>query len=154
VSRLGSAVRNVREGDRTVRHTPAPSPTSTTSSYDERIRCHLSSVTPLAFAHTKAVSIPCQLPYTRTPRTLAQYETAKSARLLVLDPNTILASRPPTAPPGATRWALLLLPISLSVCLLLRRHPVVGCALTRTVSGGGPECGGLLARTLAWRFPV
>jgi hypothetical protein len=88
---------------------PLPPRTPTNGSAD---RCHLSSVTALAFAHTKVVSIPCQLPYTRTPRTLAQYETAKSARLPVLDPNTILASRP-RCPSWSTCWALLL-PTSLS----------------------------------------
>jgi hypothetical protein len=142
VSRLGSAVRNVREGTGQFdtplpHHQPLPPQTTMNGSAD---RCHLSSVTPLAFAHTKAVSIPCQLPYTRTPRTLAQHETATSARLLVLDPNTILASRPPAAPPGATRWALLL-PISLSdsshvVILSSVIHSLVPCqAAVRGAAG-------------------
>jgi hypothetical protein len=114
---------------------PIPSSISNNPSSDERIRspaviCHLSSVAPLALAHTVAVSIPCQASYTSTPRTPAQYETAKVRSF-------VACARTPTTSllhaPAGTAGACIEPCFFPSLCVLVRpsfclarRHFVVG----------------------------
>jgi hypothetical protein len=132
---------------------PAPSPTSTTSNSDERIRgsaviCHLSLPLPLHISKPFPPPASCLTPARRAPwRSMKQ----QSPLVCLCSIPTTSLLHAPAAPPRAHAEPCFFL--SLSLCLL-RRHLVVGCPLTRTVSGGRPGCGGLLARTLAWRCLV
>jgi hypothetical protein len=95
---------------------PAPSPTSTTSNSDERIRgsaviCHLSLPLPLHISKPFPPPASCLTPARRAPwRSMKQ----QSPLVCLCSIPTTSLLHGPAAPPRATRWALLL-PISLSV---------------------------------------